>query len=44
MRWLDNIIDPVGMNLGKLQEGVRARAAWRTAVHRVTKNWTQLRD
>ena len=30
------------MNLGKLQEIVRDREAWRAAVHRVTKTWTQL--
>ena len=40
MRWLDGIIDSVGMNLGKLQERVGAREAWCTAVHKVTKNWT----
>ena len=28
------------MNLGKLQEMVRARKAWYAAVHRVTKTWT----
>ena len=44
MRWLDGITDSVGMNLGKLWERVRAREAWCTAVHGVTKNWTRLRD
>ena len=28
MRWLDNITDPMDMNLGKLQEIVRNRKAW----------------
>ena len=32
------------MNLGKLQEMVRARGAWRAAVHEVTKSWTRLSD
>ena len=40
MRWLDSIID--AMNLGKLQEMVRDREAWRAAVQGVAKNQTQL--
>ena len=32
MRWLD-ITDAVNMNLGKFQEMVRDREAWRAAVH-----------
>ena len=44
MRWLDGITDAMYMNLGKLWEMVRDREAWRAAVHRVTKNWTQLND
>ena len=32
------------MNLGKLQEMVRDREAWRAEVHGVTKSWTQLGD
>ena len=32
MRWLDSITD-VDMNLGKLQEMLRARKAWCAAVH-----------
>ena len=40
MRWLDGITDAMNMNLGKLQEMVRDREAWRAAVHGVTKNWT----
>ena len=41
MRRLD-ITDAVNVNLGKLQEMVRDREAWRATVHGVTKSWTQL--
>ena len=40
MRWLDGITDAMNMNLGKLQEMVRDREAWRAAVHWVTKSQT----
>ena len=39
-RWLDGITDARDMNLGKLQEMVRDREAWRAAVHGVTKSRT----
>ena len=42
MRQLDGITDAMNMNLGKFQDMVRDREAWRVAVHGVTKSWTQL--
>ena len=42
MRWMDGIIDAMDMNLGKLQEMVRDREAWRAAVHQVAKSQIQL--
>ena len=38
MRWLDGITDSTDMNLGKLQEMVRNREAWRAAVHGISKS------
>ena len=40
MRWWEGTTDSMDMNLGKLQEVVRDRAAWFAAFHRVTKSWT----
>ena len=42
MRWLDSTINAMDMNLGKLQEIVRDREAWSTAVHGFAKSWTRL--
>ena len=38
---VDSITDAMDMNLGKLQEMVRDREAWRAAVYGVAESWTR---
>ena len=40
MRYWDGITDSMDMSLSKLQETVKDREAWHTAIYGVTKSWT----
>ena len=44
MRWLDGIMDSMGVSLSELREMVMDREGWHAALHGVTKSRTRLSD
>ena len=44
MRWSDNIVDSMDINVSKFWEPVDDRRAWHAVVHGVTNSHAQLRD
>ena len=44
VKWLDGITNSMDMSLSMFRELVKDRETCCAAVHRVTKNWTQLSD
>ena len=42
-KMVDGLTDSMDMSLSELQEMVKDRDAWCTAVHGIAKSWTRLR-